>query len=294
MSTLMTHAFSLMNIQSVPSFALTPAQYGFIGGGTMARSLIGGLLARGAAPMDIIVSEPNADLRNALQVDFGVQTTEQNDQAAALAAIWLIAVKPQVMKTVCEQLCAIASDRAPLVISIAAGITMSSLQNWLGTQAKVVRAMPNTPALIGEGVSGLCANAALSESDRARAASLLQAVGGTVWIEREELMDAVTATSGSGPAYFFLLIEAMQQAAIAQGLSASAARELVLRTALGAAKMAFASDEDAAVLRQRVTSPGGTTAAAIAAFEAGGFAAQVANAIDQATQHGKTLSAQFG
>jgi pyrroline-5-carboxylate reductase len=266
----------------------------FIGGGNMARALIGGLINRGLAPESIAVAEPFATTRTALAQDFGVTVHTQCADAVAGKSVWLLAVKPQMMREVCLGLRAQVDAGAPLVISIAAGISLASLQAWLGPKAKLVRTMPNTPSLIGAGITALFAQADVGDTDRARASLLLQAAGATVWVEHEALMDAVTATSGSGPAYFFLLIEAMQAAAMAQGLSATAARALVLNTAYGSAKMALASDEDASILRERVTSPGGTTAAALAVFESANFRGHVADAIAAATLRGKSLSAQFG
>jgi pyrroline-5-carboxylate reductase len=266
----------------------------FIGGGNMARALIGGLVARGMVATDIAVSDPFENTRVALAADFGVAVHAQNAEAVQGRAIWLLAVKPQMMREVCEGLAPIVAAQAPLVISIAAGISMKSLRTWLGPKATLVRSMPNTPALIGAGITALYADADVAQTARDNAEQLLRAAGNTVWVGSEALMDAVTATSGSGPAYFFLLIEAMQKAAIQQGLSEDAARALVLNTAYGAAKMALDSSESAATLRERVTSPGGTTAAALAVFEAAGFRSQVEQAIHAATERGKTLSAQFG
>ena len=260
----------------------------------MARSLIGGLLKRGQAAATIAVAEPFAATAEALARDFGVAI--HGDSAAAVAgwAIWLLAVKPQMMREVCESLRAQVEASEPLVISIAAGISLASLREWLGPKAKLVRSMPNTPALIGAGITALFAENDVNAEQRSSAQNLLNAAGASVWVEAEALMDAVTATSGSGPAYFFLMIEAMQAAAIAQGLSPDVARSLVLNTAYGAAKMALESDEPASILRERVTSPGGTTAAALAVFEQIGFRGHVNDAIAAATARGKTLSAQFG
>jgi pyrroline-5-carboxylate reductase len=263
----------------------------FIGGGNMARSLIGGLVARGTDPATIRVAEPVDALRHALQQDFGVHTFDQAADAVQGADTWVLAVKPQVMRGVCESLVAQAQATRPLAVSIAAGITTAQLDRWLGGDLAVVRTMPNTPALLGAGVTGLFANAATGYSGRARAAALLGAVGATVWIDDEALMDAVTAVSGSGPAYVFLLAEAMQQAGEAQGLDPAAARVLAAQTLLGAARMLTEGEESADVLRARVTSPGGTTQAAIETFEAGGFRALVARAIAAATQRGQQLSA---
>ena len=263
----------------------------FIGGGNMARSLVGGMVARGADPATIHVAEPVDALREALARDFGVRVHADAGDAVAGAGTWVFAVKPQVMRTVCEGLAARAGDARPLAVSIAAGITTAQLSAWLGGDAAVVRAMPNTPALLGAGVTGLYANAAVDAAGRERAASLLSAAGETVWISDEALMDAVTAVSGSGPAYVFLLAEAMEDAARAQGLPADAARTLVTQTLLGAARMLTGAGEPPAELRRRVTSPGGTTQAAIEAFEAGGLRTLVAEAIAAATLRGRELSA---
>ncbi|ALN90185.1 pyrroline-5-carboxylate reductase [Lysobacter gummosus] len=256
----------------------------------MARSLIGGLVARGFAPAGIRVAEPVEALRAELQRDFGVACFDNAQAAAEGAAVWLLAVKPQVMREVCAALAAQARAQRPLAISIAAGITAGQLDRWLGGEVAVVRAMPNTPALLGAGITGLYANAA-AKSRFEQAAGLLAAVGPTVRIDDEAQMDAVTAVSGSGPAYVFLLAEAMQQAGVAQGLSAEAARTLVQQTLFGAATMLTRSEEPAEVLRARVTSPGGTTQAAIETFEAGGFRALVDRAIAAATERGRQLSA---
>ena len=263
----------------------------FIGGGNMARSLVGGMVARGTDPAAIHVAEPVDALREALARDFGVRVHADAADAVAGAGTWVFAVKPQVMRTVCEGLAARAGDTRPLAVSIAAGITTAQLSAWLGGNAAVVRAMPNTPALLGAGVTGLYANAAVDAAGRECAASLLSAAGETVWIEDEALMDAVTATSGSGPAYVFLLAEAMEDAAVAQGLPPGAARTLAQQTILGAARMLTESGEPPAELRRRVTSPNGTTQAAIETFEAGGFRELVASAIDAAARRGAELSA---
>lgn len=263
----------------------------FIGGGNMARSLIGGLVARGTDPTTLRVAEPVDALRHALQQDFGVGTFDSAAEAVQGADTWVLAVKPQVMRAVCESLVAAARSTRPLVVSIAAGITAAQLDRWLGGELPVVRTMPNTPALLGAGVTGLFANTATGNDERARAAALLGAVGETVWINEEPLMDAVTALSGSGPAYVFLLAEAMQRAGEAQGLDPAAARVLATQTLLGAARMLAEGEEPAEVLRARVTSPGGTTQAAIETFQAGDFSGLVSRAIGAATERGRQLSA---
>ena len=263
----------------------------FIGGGNMARSLIGGLVARGVPAAGIRVAEPVAALREALHADFGVQVFEQAVAAADGAGTWVLAVKPQVLREVCAGLAPLAQVQRPLVVSIAAGITATQLERWLGGDLAVVRTMPNTPALLGAGVTGLSANARVDEPGRTRTEALLSAAGKTVWLDDEARMDAVTALSGSGPAYVFLLAEAMQAAGETEGLPPEAARTLALQTILGAARMLTEGDEPAAELRRRVTSPGGTTQAAIDTFEAGGFRELVARAIHAATERGRQLSA---
>lgn len=268
-----------------------PSSIAFIGGGNMARSLIGGLVARGHDPRLIRVAEPVQALREALAADFGVAVCERAVEAAQDASVWLMAVKPQVMRDVCDGLRDLARTQAPLVVSIAAGITSAQLDRWLGGAAAVVRAMPNTPSLLGQGVTGLFAREDVTPPQRAEASALLEAGGPTVWIGDEALMDAVTAVSGSGPAYVFLLAEAMQAAAERQGLPAEAAALLVRQTIAGAAAMLMQAGEAPQVLRARVTSPGGTTQAAIETFQAGGFEALVDHAIDAATARGRQLSA---
>lgn len=263
----------------------------FIGGGNMARSLIAGLLRRGMPAARIHVAEPVQALREALQADFGVDVHADAAAATGHAGLWVMAVKPQVMRGVCEALAGEAATARPLVVSIAAGITGAQLDRWLDGNQAIVRAMPNTPALLGAGVTGLHANAQVSPQQRTQAEQVLASAGRTVWIEDEAKMDAVTAVSGSGPAYVFLLAEAMEAAALEQGLPADAARTLVLDTVLGAARMLTEAGEAPAELRRRVTSPGGTTQAAIETFQAGGLEALTARAIDAAARRGRELSA---
>ena len=262
----------------------------FIGGGNMARSLIGGLVAQGRAAGSIRVAEPVDALRDALAKDFGVAVFATAGEAAAGASTVVLAVKPQVMRAVCGELAGVAPADA-LVVSIAAGITSAQIDRWLGGGRAIVRAMPNTPSLIGQGVTGLFATGAVTPAQRQRAAALLESGGPTTWIDDEALMDAVTAVSGSGPAYVFLLAEAMQAAAERQGLPPDAASLLVRQTIAGAAAMLVQAGEPAPVLRARVTSPGGTTQAAVETLQAGGFAALLDRAIERATQRGRELSA---
>ena len=262
----------------------------FIGAGNMARSLIGGLVSRGTPPESILVSEPVETLRDAIARDFGVQVCADNAAIARDAGTWVFAVKPQVLRDVCESLAPIAQQVRPLIVSVAAGITTTQLDRWLGGGLPVVRAMPNTPALLGAGVTGLFANARVDEAQRVRTNQLLAAAGKTVWLDDEARMDAVTAVSGSGPAYVFLLAEALQAAGEAEGLPHEAARTLALQTILGAGRMLTESDVEPAELRRRVTSPNGTTHAAIETFEAGGFRALVRDAVHAAALRGKELS----
>ena len=264
----------------------------FIGGGNMARCLVAGLVARGRAPGTIRVAEPVPALREALATDFGVATFEAASAAAPGAGTWVLAVKPQVMKSVCETLAPLATTGRPLVVSIAAGITAGQIETWLGGGQAVVRTMPNTPSLLGAGATGLFANGRVDAAGREAAEALMQTAGLTAWIPEEALMDAVTAVSGSGPAYVFLLAEAMQAAGEAQGLAPDTARTLVLQTILGAARMLSETGEDAATLRKRVTSPGGTTQAAIESFEGNDFRRIVHEAITAATERGRELSRQ--
>ncbi|QIL20014.1 pyrroline-5-carboxylate reductase [Thermomonas sp. HDW16] len=270
---------------------ITHQSIAFIGGGNMARSLIGGLVAQGRNPAGIRVAEPVPPLGDALREDFGVAVFEQAAQAVIGAGTWVLATKPQVLRAVCEGLAEQAQGERPLVVSIAAGITATQIERWLGGDLAVVRTMPNTPALLGAGMTGLYASEQVDAAGRGFAQDLLSAAGKTVWIDDEAQMDAVTAVSGSGPAYIFLLAEAMIEAGIAEGLPPDAARTLALQTVLGAARMLTESDVDAAELRRRVTSPNGTTQAAVEAFEAGGLRALVGSAIHAARVRGQELSA---
>jgi pyrroline-5-carboxylate reductase len=266
----------------------------FIGGGNMARSLIGGLVADGYPADRIWVSDPVKEVLADLAANFGVRIAESNLAAAAQADTLVLAVKPQVIKPVAEELAPALRGRQVLVISIAAGVREPDLNRWLGGDLAIVRAMPNTPALVQTGATGLYANARVSAQQRDLAESLLRAVGVTQWVAEEPLLDAVTALSGSGPAYFFLLIELIEQAGVKLGLPPETARLLTLQTALGAAKMALESRESAAVLRQRVTSPGGTTERALATFEQGGLRELVEQALRAASDRAAELGDMLG
>lgn len=266
----------------------------FIGGGNMASSIIGGLIQQGGIqPQAISVAEPNLDQRQLLETQFAVRTHKQGIDAITGASIVILAVKPQVMSAVLAPLKEQLSQQQPLLISIAAGITLDSLKRWSDCHA-IVRCMPNTPALLGLGATGLTASQQTTVEQRNQAESLLQAVGSTTWVSNEAQIDAVTAVSGSGPAYFFLLMEAMIQAGQQLGLSPEAATQLTLNTALGASKMALESDLDIAELRRNVTSPGGTTEQAILTFQQEGFSDIVFEALEAARNQAQALSKQFG
>lgn len=266
----------------------------FVGAGNMATSVIGGLIADGYRPDSISVADIDLPRTDALQKRFLIQRAESNQQAVAQADIVVLAVKPQVMHGVCAELAAAARTRRPLVISIAAGIRTSSIAQWIAPDLAIVRAMPNTPALVGSGATALFANEHATAAQRAQAESLVRAVGCAVWLEREELMDVVTALSGSGPAYFFYLMEAMDQVGRELGLPADVSRLLTLQTAFGAAKMALESNIEIATLRRNVTSPGGTTERAIQTLETRQTSAAVADAVRAATQRARELADLFG
>lgn len=262
----------------------------FVGAGNMARSLIAGLREQGHPGERLRAADPNADALAALADAFGIATAAGNAEAVAGADIVVLAVKPQVMAEVCAGLAAPLAPTRPPLISIAAGVRSAQIDRWLGGGFAIVRAMPNTPALLRAGATGLYANERCDAATRALAERILAAAGVTVWLDDEALMDAVTAVSGSGPAYFFRLIEALIAAARAHGLTDDAARVLVLHTALGAARMAVETGEDAATLRRRVTSPGGTTAAAMAALDDEEFDAAIGGAVAAAVQRSRELS----
>ncbi|WLI12975.1 MULTISPECIES: pyrroline-5-carboxylate reductase [Pseudomonas] len=271
---------------------MSKTRIAFIGAGNMAASLIGGLRAKGLDAAQIRASDPGEETRARVSAEHGIEVFADNADAIQGVDVIVLAVKPQAMKAVCE---AIRPSLKPnqLVVSIAAGITCASMNNWLGAQP-IVRCMPNTPALLRQGVSGLFATSEVNSEQRQQAEELLSAVGIALWLNEEQQLDAVTAVSGSGPAYFFLLIEAMTAAGVKLGLPADIAAQLTVQTALGAAHMAVASDVDAAELRRRVTSPAGTTEAAIKSFQAGGFEALVEQALGAAAHRSAEMAEQLG
>jgi len=266
----------------------------FIGGGNMARSLIGGLIADGHTAAHLRVAEPDSARRQALIDDFGVQAFADTATAARGAAAVMLAVKPAMMATVSGELAGQIRSQASLVISIAAGVRSADLGRWLGDGVAIVRAMPNTPALVQTGATALYANAVTNTEQHDLAETILRAVGMVVWLPDEAQMDAVTALSGSGPAYFFYTMEAMQAAGESLGLEPRTAQLLTLETALGAARMALESADDAATLRQRVTSPGGTTAAAIEQLQAGELGPLYAKAMRAAAERAAAMGDELG
>lgn len=259
----------------------------------MASSLIRGLIAGGLKPGKISTSDLEPGKLRQLAAECGIQTAD-SATVAAQADILVLAVKPQAMQAACEQIANVLPRRPALVVSIAAGITLGHLRAWLGASVPLVRCMPNTPALVGKGATALYAADTVTPAQKTLAEAVLAAVGLTVWLESEQQIDAVTALSGSGPAYFFLLMECMQDAAQELGLSREIARQLVYQTALGAAALAQSSSVDSAEFRRQVTSPGGTTERAIAEFEAGGFRTLVNKALLAASNRSRELADELG
>lgn len=265
----------------------------FIGGGNMARSIIGGLIADGFDPSLIRVAEPDASQRETLAASFGVHTVDDGSSIISDAGTVVLAVKPQLLKEVATSLAHAVQQSRPLVISVAAGIRSTDLDGWLGGNVTLVRSMPNTPALVQSGATGLFASNC-NEEQKARAEFILRAVGLTLWLDDEAMLDAVTALSGSGPAYFFYVIEAIEKAGTNLGLDARAARLLALQTAFGAAKMALESNDEPATLRERVTSKGGTTEAALAVLKNGGLEDLFARALGAAHDRSVELADMLG
>ena len=264
----------------------------FLGGGNMAVALIGGMLAKGHRAGDIQVAEHHPESRERLAARFGVRAVAGLDDEALACNVLLLAVKPQQMQ---DALAPLAGRLGPqLVVSIAAGLRMADISLWLGGHRRLVRCMPNTPALIGAGVTGLVADPSVDAAGRAAAEAILAAVGDVVWIPDEARMDAVTALSGSGPAYVFHFIEALEAAGSGLGLEPATARRLAIGTVLGAARLAAEGGEAPSVLRERVTSKGGTTEAALKQMAADGFLPLVARALQAAAARGRELGDELG
>lgn len=267
---------------------------GFIGGGNMARSLIGGLLDTGWDPRRILVCEPETDKREFFEQRMNTRISGDNERAVKECELVVLAVKPQVLRQVCTPLADLVQAHRPLCVSIAAGVTLPDIDRWLGGDVAIVRAMPNTPALVGSGATALYAGPRVAASQRDAAETLLRSVGTTVWLDDESLLHVVTGLSGSGPAYFMLVMEALQSTAEAHGLPAQTARLLTVETCLGAAKLALESGEDLAELRRRVTSPGGTTEAALKVMQEHDLAGILNRGLNAAAQRSRELAIEFG
>lgn len=266
----------------------------FIGAGNMGACLAGGLVADGYDPSLIWMSNPSQDKLKRLKSKLNINITTDNKEAAEKADIIVFCVKPQVLKNVCLEIKDIVQKKHQLIISIAAGVRESIINNWLGADLAIVRCMPNTPSLIGAGATALFANKKVNEGQHELAESILRSVGITIWMDDEKKLDAVTALSGSGPAYLFLVIEAMRDAGKALGLSEKEAGLLTLQTAVGASRMALESDEDVATLRAKVTSPGGTTEKALSVFEKNKLKKIFYDAIEAAQKRAAELSELIG
>jgi pyrroline-5-carboxylate reductase len=266
----------------------------FIGSGNMGRALIGGLIRNGADPAHLTVADPSEEQLQLAHSQFGVRTMVDNTSAVQGAEVVIVAVKPQVMRGTLSALAGVIAQRRALVISVAAGIRIDAIAAWLNGHERIVRTMPNRPALLGCGVTALFAPATVGAADRELASAILGSVGPTVWLEREELIDVATAVSGSGPAYFFQLIELLEEAGRELGLPASVARTLSIETAYGAGCMAQRRTSDPAELRAQVTSKGGTTEAAFRELEAADLRGIVTRAVAAAARRATELAEQFG
>jgi pyrroline-5-carboxylate reductase len=262
----------------------------FIGCGNMGSSLIGGLIADGVPPERLRGADADPAQCARVRERYGISAGTDNVAAASGAQVVVLAVKPQVARATIAGIAPVLGRERPVLLSIAAGIRLESLRAWIGADLPMVRAMPNTPALIRAGAAALYAGPGTSEEHRERAESILRAVGAVVWLEDEDLLDAVTALSGSGPAYFFRMMEALEDGAVALGLPRESARLLTLETALGAARMALESRLEPAALRRQVTSPGGTTESALKALDNGGFAPLLGEALAAARDRSRELA----
>ncbi len=267
---------------------------GFIGGGNMATSLIGGLISDNVPAGNIRVADPDAERREDLANRFGITTTADNLELVGTSDVVVLAVKPQMLHEVCRSIAEVQQTHKPLILSVAAGIRIADIERWLGGNCAIVRTMPNTPALVQSGATALFANNKVTNEQGELAEGIMRSVGLTLWLEQESQMDAVTALSGSGPAYIFLIIELMQQAGAKLGLAEESARLLAVQTAFGAAKMALESPDDSTTLRARVTSPGGTTERAISILEQGDIRELFDKALEGARDRAIELAVQLG
>lgn len=268
---------------------------GFIGGGNMACSLIGGLINGGVVnAKQIYVFEPNSEKCNELKSQFGIRIAQSNEQLIEQCSVVVIAVKPQILRAVLSPLASSFKEKSPLIVSIVAGITASSIEQWLEGQYAIVRVMPNTPALVGQGASGLYANSNVSEEQRSASTQLMNAVGASAWVAKESDIDSITALSGSGPAYFMLFIQSLIESAIKAGLEPDAAKELAVKTASGTAALIESSDLPLQTLIDNVTSPGGTTEQALLSFARSDLKSVVASAFNAAKNRSEELAKELG
>lgn len=265
----------------------------FIGAGNMASAIIGGMLDNGYQAGNIWVSAPDDSHLQALRDRFGVSVTTDNRHCAQQADMVVLAVKPQVMAEVCRDIAPVVQNTRPLLVSIAAGLGSDTLDGWLGGGLPLVRVMPNTPSLVGKGAAGLFANAAVTAEQKTMVQSVFESIGSALWVEDEEQLHGVTALSGSGPAYFFLMLEALEAAATEAGIAPETARELAIQTMAGAAEMAARSEHDPAQLKRNVMSPGGTTERAINTFEDGGMRDLVQKAYNAAFERSQEMSKEL-
>jgi pyrroline-5-carboxylate reductase len=273
---------------------LNNTKVSFIGAGNMASAIVGGLLEKGLPAQNIFASDPSEEKLAEMQSRLGIQVSQSNEAAIQHADVLVLCVKPQVLERVCCALSSAIEAQGCLVVSIAAGIEVKSLEGWLGANTALVRCMPNTPAQVMSGASGLYANTNVTEQQRDIALELFKAVGVAQWVESEDLIHAVTALSGSGPAYIFLMISAMAEAGVKLGLEPETAKQLAAQTVQGAAKMVLASDVSPDQLKRNVMSPGGTTERAISVFEGDGLVALVEKAMTAAADRSVEMAAELG
>lgn len=265
----------------------------FIGAGNMASAIIGGMLDNGFEGADVWVSAPDDSHLQAIRKRFGVSVTTDNRYCAQQADIVILAVKPQVMADVCRDIAPVVQNTRPLMVSIAAGLEVATLDEWLGGGLPLVRVMPNTPSLVGKGAAGLFANDQVSEKQKTMVETVFSSIGSALWVDEESLLHAVTALSGSGPAYFFLMLEALEEAATDASIPAETARKLAIQTMAGAAEMAARSEHDPAQLKRNVMSPGGTTERAIHTFEDGGLRELVKKAYSAAFSRSEDMAKEL-
>ena len=267
---------------------------GFIGGGNMASAIIGGLINQGLSADRIHVADPSSDQRERLESLHGIHVHDDNAQCVRACSVLVLAVKPQMMQIALSDLADAIKETQPLLISVAAGILIADIQRWARSDQPVIRVMPNTPALVNAGVSGIYCGNGIKSDELSLAASIMQTVGPVVWLDNESDVDVVTGISGSGPAYFFKLMEIMLSAAKKRGLDHESATTLVLNTALGAAQLALSSEDEPGELRRKVTSPNGTTAAALETMDTLGIENTVESGIEAAIRRSAALAAELG